>query len=68
MTQITLKGNPINTLGELPSISAKAKDFQLVAKDLSSKSFERLCRKELSPEYFPEHRYRNLCNFSSQLQ
>jgi thioredoxin-dependent peroxiredoxin len=53
MTQITLKGNPINTLGELPSIGAKAKDFQLVAKDLSSKSLNDFAGKNLVLNIFP---------------
>ncbi len=35
MAQITLKGNPINTVGELPQIGTQAKDFQLVKTDLS---------------------------------
>ena len=30
MAQITLKGNPINTNGELPAVGAKAPDFRLV--------------------------------------
>ena len=30
MAKITLKGNPINTIGELPKIGEKAKDFNLV--------------------------------------
>ena len=53
MANITLKGNPINTLGELPSISAKAKDFQLVAKDLSSKSLNDFAGKNLVLNIFP---------------
>lgn len=35
MSQITLKGNPINTIGELPQVGTQAKDFQLVKTDLS---------------------------------
>ncbi len=35
MAQITLKGNPIHTVGELPKTGDKAKDFTLVAGDLS---------------------------------
>ncbi|PJA06356.1 MAG: thiol peroxidase [Flavobacteriales bacterium CG_4_10_14_0_2_um_filter_32_8] len=35
MAQITLKGNKINTIGELPKVGGKAKDFNLVKKDLS---------------------------------
>ncbi len=38
MAKITLKGNPINTLGELPVIGSEAKDFTLVAADLSEKT------------------------------
>jgi len=35
MAQITLGGNPINTIGELPKIGEQAKDFTLVKADLS---------------------------------
>ncbi|MEO8516190.1 MAG: thiol peroxidase [Flavobacterium sp.] len=35
MGQVTLKGNPVNTVGQLPQIGTKAKDFQLVKADLS---------------------------------
>ncbi len=38
MAQITLQGNPINTSGQLPEAGTKAKDFSLVAADLSVKS------------------------------
>ena len=38
MAQITLKGNAINTLGNLPEVGFQAKDFSLVANDLSVKS------------------------------
>lgn len=37
MAQITLKGNPIHTLGELPKIGETAKEFTLVASDLTEK-------------------------------
>ncbi len=37
MAEITLKGNTINTIGELPKIGDKAKDFTLTATDLSDK-------------------------------
>ena len=36
MASITLGGNPINTLGELPEKGSQAPDFQLVKKDLST--------------------------------
>lgn len=35
MTKITLKGNPIKTIGELPKIGKKAPGFKLVKNDLS---------------------------------
>ncbi|MGH2666317.1 thiol peroxidase [Flavobacterium sp.] len=38
MAQITLKGNLVNTIGELPKIGSQAKDFQLIKTDLSTSS------------------------------
>jgi len=38
MAQITLKGNPINTWGDLPKVGTQAPDFKLVKDDLSEKS------------------------------
>jgi len=38
MAQITLKGNPINTSGELPAVGSKAPDFKLTRDDLSDVS------------------------------
>lgn len=38
MAQITLKGNPCNTSGQLPAAGAKAPDFKLVAGDLSEQT------------------------------
>ncbi len=43
MAKITLKGNALNTLGELPKVGEQAKDFTLVQNNLSSvglKDFE----------------------------
>jgi thiol peroxidase len=34
MAKITLKGNPVNTSGELPKVGSKAPDFQLADADL----------------------------------
>ncbi|MEO9013889.1 MAG: thiol peroxidase [Terrimesophilobacter sp.] len=36
MTQITLHGNPINTVGELPAVGSKAPAFTLTGTDLSA--------------------------------
>lgn len=38
MAQITLKGNPINTSGDLPAVGSKAPDFKLTKGDLSDVS------------------------------
>ena len=38
MAQITLKGNPCNTAGDLPAVGSSAPDFQLVGQDLSESS------------------------------
>ena len=38
MTAITLKGNPIQTSGSLPSVGSKAPDFTLVGTDLKEVS------------------------------
>ncbi|HSP01454.1 MAG TPA: thiol peroxidase, partial [Thioalkalivibrio sp.] len=35
MAKITLKGNPINTNGDLPAVGSQAPDFSLVDKDLN---------------------------------
>lgn len=35
MTKITLKGNPINTIGKLPKVGKKAPKFTLIKSDLS---------------------------------
>jgi thiol peroxidase len=35
MANITLQGNPINTVGELPAVGSSLKDFELVKNDLS---------------------------------
>lgn len=35
MAQITLQGNPIETIGELPAVTTQAPDFTLIRTDLS---------------------------------
>ncbi len=40
MAQVTMKGTPVNTSGELPTVGSDAKDFNLVGVDLSNKSME----------------------------
>jgi thioredoxin-dependent peroxiredoxin len=38
MATVTLKGNPIQTSGQLPTVGSKAPDFKLVAEDLQDVS------------------------------
>ena len=35
MAKVTLKGNPVNTNGDLPKVGSKAPDFQLTGADLA---------------------------------
>ncbi len=53
MASITLKGNAINTLGELPKIGSKAIDFKLVKNDLSIVSLADFAGKKLVLNIFP---------------
>jgi thioredoxin-dependent peroxiredoxin len=47
MAKITLRGNPVNTSGNLPSNASKAPDFKLVKTDLSSLSLSELSGKKV---------------------
>lgn len=38
MAQVTLKGKPVKTSGNLPSLHTKAPDFRLVSKDLADQT------------------------------
>ena len=53
MAQITLHGNPVNTVGELPKTGEKAKDFTLVKGDLSRISLNDYKGKKLVLNIFP---------------
>ncbi len=53
MANITLKGNPIHTKGELPQLGTQAADFTLVATDLSTKSLNDFKGKKLILNIFP---------------
>ncbi len=53
MAQITLNGNPINTVGELPAIGSKAPDFNLIGSDLWVISTEQFRGKSLVLNIFP---------------
>jgi thiol peroxidase len=47
MAKITLRGNAINTIGNLPANGSKAPDFKLVKSDLGSLSLEELKGKKV---------------------
>jgi len=53
MTKITLKGNTINTSAELPNVGSQAKDFKLIATDLSTKTLNNFKGKNLVLNIFP---------------
>lgn len=53
MAQITLKGNPVSTVGELPAVGQPAPDFTLVRTDLSEVSLSEFAGKHLVLNIFP---------------
>jgi len=53
MAQITLRGNPINTVGELPAVGSKAPAFKLTGTDLGTVSSEQFNGKALLLNIFP---------------
>jgi len=53
MANITLKGNAINTLGNLPKVGTKAPDFTLTAVDLSNKKLSDYSGKNIILNIFP---------------
>jgi len=53
MAKIKLKGNPVNTSGELPKIGEQLKDFELVKNDLSRVSLKDFSGSRLVLNIFP---------------
>ncbi|WP_306590285.1 thiol peroxidase [Geothrix sp. 21YS21S-4] len=53
MAQITLKGNPLHTSGELPKVGSTAPDFTVVGLDLSEVSAKDLAGKRVVLNIFP---------------
>ena len=53
MATITLKGNPIETVGNLPKVGSKAPSFKFVAHDLSEISSESFAGKKIVLNIFP---------------
>ena len=53
MAKITLKGNPVNTIGELPEVGTQVPDFELIANDLSTKTLADYAGKKKVLNIFP---------------
>jgi len=53
MASVTLKGNPFQTIGELPALGSKALDFSLTAGDLSTKTLKDFAGFNLVLNIFP---------------
>jgi thiol peroxidase len=53
MAKITLKGTPIDTIGELPKVGEKAPGFTLTKRDLSETSLEDHTGKRIVLNIFP---------------
>ena len=53
MAKITLGGNPIETIGDLPRIGEQAKDFKLTKQDLSILTLADLKGKKVVLNIFP---------------
>lgn len=53
MAQITLQGNPINTIGNLPEVGTVAPEFKLVKNDLSMGSLSDYKGKKVVLNIFP---------------
>jgi len=53
MAKITLKGNDINTVGNLPAVGTKAEDFSLIAVDLSAKTLADFAGSKVVLNIFP---------------
>lgn len=51
--KITLKGNPAETIGNLPAVGAKAADFTLVKTDFSELSLKDLAGEKILLNIFP---------------
>src|SRR5690606_352623 len=53
MAQITFKGNPVHTSGELPAVGERAPDFELVRQDLSTATLATYAGKKKVLNVFP---------------
>jgi len=53
MAQVTLKGNPVSTVGDLPKVGDQAPDFVLTRRDLADISLKDVAGKKVVLNIFP---------------
>jgi thiol peroxidase len=53
MAEITLRGNPIHTIGDLPEVGSQAPDFSVTGKDLGDVTRESFAGQQLVLNIFP---------------
>lgn len=53
MTQITLEGKPLQTVGQLPAVGSQAPDFRLTGTDLADKTKDDYAGQKLVLNIFP---------------
>ena len=53
MADITMKGNPVHSIGELPGVGSQAPDFELVGNDLSPVKLSDFAGQQLVLNIFP---------------
>ncbi len=53
MATVTLKGNPLKTLGDLPKVGSQAPDFKLPTRDLSDVTLKDFAGKKVILNIFP---------------
>ena len=53
MATVTLKGNEVNTVGNLPAVGTQVSNFELVGQDLSVKNLESFAGKKKVFNIFP---------------
>lgn len=53
MATVTLRGNPINTSGDLPAVGSKAPDFSVTGSDLGDITLESFAGKNLILNIYP---------------
>ncbi len=53
MSTVTLKGNPVNTIGELPAVGTKAPEFSLVGSNLAEVKNSDFAGKRIVLNIFP---------------